>query len=94
MKVIEALQIPGRGVVVIADVRLSDIAVTEIGLRPGMPVFFVTPAGRRIDSNLRSLELFSSPFNPNKPFAFVIEDGPTKADIHPGSEIVFPGAAA
>ena len=79
----------GRGLVVVTDVRLSDVAV--LNASPGTAVTFQDSTGRQMSSVVRSLELFSSPFNPNKPFAFVVEEGLTKADLPPGTEVHFHG---
>jgi hypothetical protein len=94
MQIVEVLQVSGRGLVVITDAKFGDAYVSKIGLHSGVLVSFVTPAGQRIDSSVRNLELFGNPFNPNKPFAFVVEDGLNKMDLPPGSFVNFPAAVA
>lgn len=94
MQIVEALQISGRGLVVVTDVKLSDIAVLGINANIGAKVIFETGDGVRAESAVRSLELFSSPFNPNKPFAFVIEDGLNKTDLPSGTRVLFEAQSA
>lgn len=58
-------------------------------LTKGMSVQFCAPDGRLVSSALEGIELFGSPFNPNKPFMFVVNASTAKADIPIGSDIKF-----
>ena len=89
MQIVETLQISGRGLVVITDIKVCEVAVLGINLRAGMPISFTTSTGKQIWSTFRSLELFSSPFNPNKPFAFVVENNISEADLPPRTQVAF-----
>jgi hypothetical protein len=90
MRVVEALQISGRGLVVVTDVKLREVGQLGISVRPGMKVVFDSESGRQLISTVKALELFSSPFNPNKPFAFVLAEGLAKSDLPAGTQVVFP----
>ncbi len=89
MRVVEALQVSQRGLVVVTDVKLRDVGALGVSLQQGISVSFCDPSGRKISSTLSNLEIFSSPFNPNKPFAFVVSGGVSKSDLPPGTEIEF-----
>jgi hypothetical protein len=84
LQVADVLQVTGRGVVVVTNQVYLNITLR---LRAGQKVTFHTPDGKVIDSVLENLELFGSPFNPNKPFAFVVGEGIAKSDLPIGTLI-------
>jgi hypothetical protein len=85
-QIVEALEVSGRGLVVITNQRHHSFGRQ---LYVGQRVAFRTPDGQQVASSLRSLELFSSPFNPNKPLAFVVAEGVSKEQLPSGTVITF-----
>lgn len=94
MRIVEALQISGRGLVVVTDSKLRDMSSRGAIPQTGAPVRFLTPDGTHLESTVRSVELFSSPPNPDKPFAFVVQEGIGKAELPPNTQVSFAGVAA
>jgi hypothetical protein len=82
-RVRETFQLQGRGLVIATDALVRSIPRV---LCAGQSIEFRRRDGRRILSIIKSLE-FASPFNPNRTFAFLADDGITKDDVPPETEV-------
>lgn len=91
MRIVEALRISGRGLVVVTDSRLRGVSNHSAIPQTGAQVRFLTPDGTHLESTVRSVELFSSPPNPDKPLAFGVLEGIGKAELPPNTQVSFAG---